>query len=115
MRLLLVTLLLAVPVHAQVRETLEVNVLELDVAVVDRDGKPVEGLTQADFDVQIAGKPTAVTNFFAVKRGAILDAPGETPRVEAVAPETTIPTTVVLFVDDQHLGIRSKLRAIEAL
>jgi len=115
MRFLLATLLFAAPLHAQLRETVEVNVLELDVAVVDRAGKPVDGLTQDDFEVQIGGRQKAVTNFFAVKRGAILDAPGETPRAEAIAPETTIPTTVVLFVDDMHLGIRSKLRTIEAL
>jgi len=116
MRLLIAVMLLAAPLHAQLRETVEVNVLELDVAVVDRAGKPVDGLTQADFDVQIGGKPKAVTNFYAVKRGAILDVPGEPPaRAETAAPETTIPTTVVLFVDDMHLGIRSKLRAIEAL
>lgn len=115
MRLFLATILLAVPLQAQLRETVEVNILELDLAVVDRAGKPVEGLTRADFDVQIGGKAKAVTNFYAVKRGAIVDEPVAAARAEAIAPETTIPTTVVLFVDDMHLSIRSKLRAIEAL
>lgn len=115
MRLLLVALLLAAPLHAQLRDAIDVSILELEVTVIDRAGNPVEGLTQDDFDVRMAGKPRSVTNFFAVKRGSILDVPGGASRAAAFAPETRIPTTVVIFVDDTRLGARAKQRAIKAL
>src|SRR5688572_2532912 len=119
MRLILLVimaaLLLAAPLHAQVRESIEVNILELDVAVVDRAGNPVDGLTHADFDVQIAGKRREVSNFYAVKRGAIVDELGTVPQPEAVAAETMIPVNVLILVDDTRLTPRGKQRAIEAL
>lgn len=117
MRFILAVLLLTTPLHAQLRESIEVNVLELDVAVVDRAGNPVDGLTHADFEVQIAGKRREVSNFYAVKRGALVDEHGRTvpPPPEAVAGETMIPVSVLILVDDTRLTPRGKQRAIEAL
>lgn len=117
MRLLLAALLLAAPLHGQLHESLDVSVLELEVTVLDREGKPVEGLTQGDFDVRLAGRQRPVTNFFAVRRGAILDSPGERQLTPAASltRETTIPTTVIFLVDDTRLQAHSKKRAIDAI
>jgi VWFA-related protein len=117
-KILAVLVLLAIPAFAQVRESIEVNVLELDVAVLDRGGKPVDGLTSADFQVDIGKRAVDVTNFYAVKRGALVEqAPAQRAAAapKALSPETMLPTTVVIFVDDTRLTQHGKARALAAL
>jgi VWFA-related protein len=94
-----------------------VHVLEIEVSVLDRNGAPVEGLTANDFEVRVDRRPAAVTNFYMVKRGAIVDERGVADSQPAgVAPQPEIiPTRLVLFVDDLHLHERSKKRAVESL
>src|SRR5688572_5806803 len=100
----------------QIAESIEVHLLEIEATVVDRGGKPVEGLTAADFDVRVEGKRVPVTNFYLVKRGAIVEerTAGSQPAAVSQTPDI-IPTRLVLFVDDVHLHQRTKKRAIEAL
>lgn len=113
--LLVAAFLFAVPLHGQLSETLEVNVLELDAVVLDRAGRPVEGLTREDFEVQLGGRATTISNFYAVKRGAIVDDRSEPAARESLTGETSIPTSLTIFVDDTRLSPRAKQRAIEAL
>jgi Ca-activated chloride channel family protein len=42
-----------------------VNVVEVYVSVVDREGKPVKGLTQADFELAEDGAPQTISTFVA--------------------------------------------------
>ena len=44
-------------------ETLEVRVIDVDVIVTDRSGKPVTGLTRGDFELFENGKRKEITNF----------------------------------------------------
>lgn len=44
--------------------SVETSVLELDVVVTDKDGKPVSGLGPADFEVRIGKRPAQITNFY---------------------------------------------------
>ena len=46
-----------------VRETAEVALVEVPVRVVDRDGQPVRGLTEANFTVQDDGRPQRIVGF----------------------------------------------------
>jgi VWFA-related protein len=100
--------LLAVPLHAQISESVEVHVLEVEATVVDRNGKTVSDLTQADFAVEVAGKPAEITNFFAVRRGVVDDNDPSTP-------ERVIPSRISIFVDDMHLHPVAKANAMKAL
>ncbi|HYC90631.1 MAG TPA: VWA domain-containing protein, partial [Thermoanaerobaculia bacterium] len=61
--LLLLLLALSLPLHGQLRETINVTVVEVPVTVVDRAGNPVRGLTKDQFEVSVDGKKVAVTGF----------------------------------------------------
>src|SRR5437870_5585742 len=65
-RMVLVLLLFAAPLLAQVKETVTVSVVEVPVTVVGRDGNPVRGLTAANFEVIDEGKKRPVTGFDAI-------------------------------------------------
>jgi VWFA-related protein len=47
----------------QVRETVHVNLVEVPVTVVDRDGNPVRGLKLENFELLDEGKKRAITTF----------------------------------------------------
>jgi len=50
-------------------ESVEVRVVNVDVYVTDKKGRPVTGLTKDDFELRENGKPVEITNFFAVEDG----------------------------------------------
>ena len=106
---------IAAPLFAQTaRQSIEVNVLEVEAVVLDRRGNTVDGLRQADFLVRAGGKPVEVTNFYAVKRGKVVD------EVAAGAPSpapttNNISTSVTIFLDDLHLTPGSRKRALDAI
>src|SRR5690349_14078833 len=46
-------------------DSVEVNVVNVEVFVTDRGGQRVKGLTQSDFEVLEDGQPVEITNFYA--------------------------------------------------
>ena len=98
MRPLLVVLVLAVlPLFAQEKlvESIEVRVVNLDVVVTDRDGKPVPGLTAKDFEILEDKRPQTITNFYEVRGGA----PAAT--TEPAAPMR--PRSFLLFIENRAM------------
>lgn len=49
-----------------VRESAEVSLVEVPVRVLGRDGRPVRGLTAADFKLEDDGRPQAIVGFDAI-------------------------------------------------
>ncbi|MCZ7651599.1 MAG: VWA domain-containing protein [Thermoanaerobaculia bacterium] len=101
-------------------ELLEVEVVNVDVFVTDRDGQPVVGLTKDDFELLADGKPVPIEFFSAPPPGASFvpypGTPGTLPE-EGVAPPPARPTLVV-YVDNLNLtgGRRNEaLRHLEGL
>jgi len=74
---------------ATINEEMEVNLIELPVAVTDSAGLPISGLKQSDFVVKESGKPQSITNFDAASNlplsvGLLIDHSGSMkPRMEA--------------------------------
>ncbi len=96
------------PVNAEAFiETVDVEVVNIDVYVSDGDGKPVEGLSKDDFVIYRDGTPIPATNFYAVAGGAPVPGPAleaPTPQLEAATPEPVQEpdTPSEPTVDDEH-------------
>lgn len=93
-----------------------VEVVSVDVVVLDRDGRPIEGLQAGDFTVIEDGRPQTVTSFEAISLGESPQAPGRRERVStnARAPEWADRWFVVVF-DDANLTPRATARAQKAV
>lgn len=53
-------------------DTVDVNVVNVDVYVTDGDGEPVTGLTVDDFLIEESGRPQTITNFYAVSDNMVV-------------------------------------------
>src|SRR6185295_9790930 len=84
-------LLCAWAAGAQVRETVEVAVTNVDLVVTDAKGKPVRGLARDEFELFEGGKRREITNFSEV--AAALPAAGTTAST-APAPSRAV---LILF------------------
>lgn len=104
------------PAATRVTGSVELSLVNVDVVVTGKDGKPVEGLTAADFTVLHGKKPVSITNFReerpAPKRAAAAAVPAAAPAATAApAPDEAavlaeaprVRRHVVLFVD--HLAL----------
>jgi VWFA-related protein len=92
------------------------RLVTIDAVVLDRDGRPVRGLTRDDFQLAEDGEPQAITHFEAVSMPPAGGAPP--PRSEAAfttssneAPPAAAPRSFVIVYDDIHIA---PLRAVAA-
>jgi len=90
-------LLLALTQQQPLVESIEVRVVNVDVVVTDKSGKPVSGLTANDFVILEDGKAQPITNFYEVRSGE-----GKTTTETTTAVEQK-PRRFVLFVDNYSL------------
>src|SRR5258708_39594640 len=84
-------------------ERIEVNVVNVDVTVLDHEGKPVRGLAQADFAIFEDGVPQKITNFYAVE-----NTPGETRTAGQTTPER-FRRKVLVIIDNFALHERPRV------
>lgn len=118
--ILAAALLLTGPVFGQETdqtffESIDVNVVNVEVYVTDRDGKRVHGLTRDDFQVLEDGKPVEISNFYAVSEGRVSQPEAEAPAEEA-APSAEAPAPVpdnqrlylAIFLDNRSLTPASR-------
>ena len=104
----LLTLVAAVVALAQVRETVNVNVIEVPVTVVDSSGNPVRGLTAANFELLDQGKKREISSFDKIDFST-------TESVSAISPlNPAARRTFLLLFDLGFSGPNSLVRAQEA-
>jgi VWFA-related protein len=102
----------------QISETIEVHVAEVDVVVVDSAGKPVSGLTKDDFELRADGRVRPITNFYAIDRAALLrESEPTSPSASPVPrpPSPVPPTHLVIFIDQERLGLKQRNRVLASL
>jgi len=84
-------------------EEIQVNVVNLDVFVSDKAGKPIEGLQAGDFTVTEDGKPVKITNFYTEKRGPATPAAAAGVAKAAAERPQDQRLRLVVFVDDVNI------------
>lgn len=108
-------------------ESVDVNVVNVEVYVTDKEGKRVRGLKQDDFVLQVDKKPVAITNFYAVDNGKAredviqeaepVEIDPEVPALPKLA-EDEIPDEqrlyLVVYIDNFNLRPFSRNRVIQA-
>ncbi len=102
-------------------DAVDVQVVEVDVVVTDRKGRPVKGLVREDFELYVDGEPVEIANFFesAVsveeertrrrKKGRAI------VRDESRAGDEGGPLTVVFYLDDPNIFPSHRTRLLRRL
>ncbi|MEM7581801.1 MAG: VWA domain-containing protein [Acidobacteriota bacterium] len=99
------------------RGSTEVNVVNIDVVVTDKEGRPVNGLTRDDFRLATEGQPTEISNFFAVEAGRTVLRADEQGVSEPEADDSTAvePAHLILYVDNANIRSIHRARVFERL
>jgi VWFA-related protein len=108
LRLIAAAALCATSALAQMKETVNVNVIEVPVSVVDSSGNPVRGLTAANFEVYDGGKKQSITSFDKIDFGS-------TETANAISPlNPAARRSFLLLFDLGYSSPKSLVRAQEA-
>jgi VWFA-related protein len=113
-------LLTATALTAQVTESIDVRIVNVDVTVTSK-GAPVRGLTRDDFEIFEDGRPQKITNFYSVEEPvrAKATAPNAaTAAAPAVEPDPRFRRKVLVLVDNRHTTRHQRdiaLRELEAM
>ncbi|MFA6958228.1 MAG: VWA domain-containing protein [Thermoanaerobaculia bacterium] len=118
----LLSLALALPAAAQQQpqdelyvETIEVNVVSVDVFATDSKGKPVLGLTRDDFEILESGKAQEITNFSEVREEvAAAPLPTQAPAPIAAIPEERS-RKLIFYIDAETLHPFNRNRVFEQI
>ena len=102
-------------------DTVDVNIVNVEVYVTDKKGNPVTGLGPEDFEVLEDGQGVEVTNFYASESGRPTTASDSDPTAptsapgEAAAKPKDQRLNLVIFVDNQNITPQSRNRVIDAI
>ncbi len=113
----------AVSLAQQAAESIEVRVVNVDVVVRDRAGKPVTGLTKADFEIYENGQKREISNLYEVRApdapaapSAKTTAPAEPASASETEPPVEIrPRNIVMFVDNYSLQPFRRDKVLQSL
>ncbi len=104
-------------------EVMDVRVINVEVFVSDRKGIFVAGLGPDDFQLEVDGKPLAISNFYAEAGGQVRQTERVTVEttdtsfrpVEEVAAETRRRSHVVLLLDHSRLSANNRKRTLRSV
>jgi VWFA-related protein len=93
-----------------------VELVSVDVQVVDKDGKPIAGMTPADFEVTIDGRKRTVVSAQLIQYQSAAQAAAAAPAASATAAPAGTPQRrlYVIGVDEQSIRLGSARAAMEA-
>ena len=109
----------AEPARELFLETVDVDVVELEVVVTDRQGNPVLGLTRDDFRVYEDSEPVELTNFYAVEGARRVLPPeevaavGDDPAARELPPSQLL--NLAVAVDNANILPANRKRVLDQL
>ena len=112
------------PPSQQPDDVIRINteLVQTDVMVFDKKGHFVDGLQRDQFELNVDGKPQAISLFEQVRAGSFKDRTRLTANGNAVTPSSEKATinenhgrTIVFFIDDLHLSLDSLGRTRKTL
>ncbi|MDE2978065.1 MAG: VWA domain-containing protein [Acidobacteriota bacterium] len=103
-------------------ETVDVQVVEVDVVVTDRKGRPVNRLTREDFELYVDGRPVEIANFYESNVFSDWTEVETHPRTPA-EDEPSVRAgsvnedalTIVFYLDDANLYLANRTRLLRRL
>ena len=107
--------------RGELMESIDVRVVNVDVVVTDRRGRPVEGLEAGDFRIFESGRPVEVSHFYAHSQsGAAEPLDGSSPSgasAAAVSPDGRERSafTVAIYLDERNLEPNQRVRVAQDL
>ena len=103
-------------------ESVDVQVVEVDVVVTDKKGRPVKGLTRGDFELYVDGQPVEVANFYESAISAVEERTGRRNKTRTVVrsearpgADDDGPLTVVFYLDDPNIFPSHRTRLLRRL
>ena len=99
-------------------EVLDVRVVNLEVAVTDRDGVPIVGLGPDAFELEIDGEVVPIEYFSEVKAGVVGTEKGEpsvVPGLPSLVAGQPVGTSYLVFIDEFFSIARDRDVVLEAL
>src|SRR2546430_10860098 len=102
-------------------EEVEVRVMDVDVTVTDKSGRPVPDLKREDFTVKVDGKPVPIDYFARVEAGTIhapdlaTASPDQVLAAYRRGDEAFVPRHFLMYVDLGHLAPDGRKRGLEGL
>lgn len=97
-------------------DVIDVRVVNVEVVVTDDQGRPVHGLTAADFELLVDGRPVPLDYFSEIREGRAVAAPvGDVPAVPALRPNAPVGTSFLVFIDDFFSIKRDRDRVLDRL
>lgn len=105
------------PPTPEFREEIEVRVIDVDVAVTDRQGNPITNLTRQDFELYEDGKRLEIPYFSRIVDGRIADLPPAPPGQAGALPPppTRTPLTWIIYIDQTNLPPQRRNLAMRQL
>jgi VWFA-related protein len=107
------------PAPPIVIETVQVNIVNVEIVVTDREGRSIPGLESRDFEVLEDGKPVPITNFYAAVGGRPAPPPGALSPAGETVREESAPTPegqalgLVFLIDNANLTISRRTAIFE--
>ena len=94
-------------------DSIDVDVINLEVVVTDKQGRPVTGLTRDDFEIFEDGRPVELVNFHEV-RGIAPENPADEPAAPDEVPEASAAADerggqrLVILVDNMNISPQNR-------
>ena len=112
----------AQPAAETFAETVDVEVVNVEVFVTDRQGRPITGLGREDFELRLDGQPMPISYFYAAAGGRTVEtatdfvAPSSTPSPPpAVARPPDQQLRIAVVVDNGHIKAGNRKRVFAQL